>query len=639
MLRVHSHRLSPVSKKDITLRNIVKFPVVRKPLHQVSFIESYLGKESELKMKLRRYVPSQGWSSLTYIYKNLAPSLSTILIESSLKELMWGLRGCRIENDWVCRNDWMESNPVDPSETSEGKTRAFANEAELADAMLPYIPRDFVPLRAIALQTPIDIFPALRDSRFSFLLRHPDKFVVAQCVDDNAIVARSLSNVGRCRVLYQRYRFLRHSLIAAALAIPSKDPLSEIDCMHRIPKTYRRRILSSGYSFSTLASIFSDLFSVEREDDFAFATSIRSKISDPEKSHPDNPRITSRAITKIMSSAGKKLLKCVENADMSIFRKISAEEDFLQTALDIREGKAALKYSKRVGAVRDELIQNEIIGCLSGERSKYVEYDELLLKLSPKVRRQLAYEDGGLRKFIAGRPKIFNLAESETFTRISWCGHLELKSDAKVDSQGESSKSDSKPTCVEAESKEGETWKNAEPQKRSDHTEINTNQSSCPPPLNEDECDSILSLSNIQNMKEPGKKEAKASKDIVEPNEEAEEAEEDLLASEVARFVPVKGISGIAIRDLALQIGKNMRKRIQAEGFKTFNEFIYEYPEWFLVTGEGDNLYVNLSPFESAEEESVSENESLFEDHTIESVGEGASQGTETLSPFQSALK
>ena len=597
----HLYRLLAPRARAVAVP-VKSFTVVRKGIVRKTFLEQVLGKESELKMRLYRYVPSQGWTSLDNIYKNLDPSITRVVTESSLRELMRAIRGCRVENGMVCRVDWIESNPDDVAKIASEKARVFQNDEELAETMLAYIPRAFVPLRAVARQVPIDIFPALRDSRFLFLLRHPEKFEVSHCVDDNCLVVRNITEGKPCTVKYEQFRLLRSTLIAAALAIPSQNPLSETDCLHRCPKTYRRRLNNAGFSFTTQASLFPKIFDLEREDEISCATSILSKLSDPEKSHPDNPKITTKIISKILLHAKGKFEKLMDVPEFSIFRKIGSQDDFLQASLSIREGNAALRHAKRIGAVRDDFIQNEILNILP-QKPESVEYDVVLLKLSPKVRRQLAYEDGGLRKFLQDRPTIFYVEETSLYTRISRAAEPKQESKPKTDDKS-SCKDDLDAPATENTENLGTDDDEIVDQSKVGH-EIDT----------VDESEHILSMDDIKNMKCPAINRAAKDPKIDHKQRDDEIDPEFYLVKEVARYVPVMGVSGIAIRDLALQIGKENRKQIRADGFKTFNEFIEEYPDWFTLSGEGDDLYVNLCPESDSDElgEGAIENECTAE--------------------------
>ncbi|KNH05188.1 Tetratricopeptide repeat-containing protein [Perkinsela sp. CCAP 1560/4] len=592
------------------------------------YLHNYFGKESELKGKIRRYVPSQGWTSAKYLFKNLAPSLSNILVESTLKELLAELRGCRFENDRACRTKWLDSSPADANMTNDGMIRSFQNDLELCEAVQDYIPCQFVPLREVALQTPIDVFTALRESRFLFLLRFPEKFTVAHCIDDNTIVVKNLqsNNFDPC---YRRYRSYSDAILAAALCIPCKDAISEKDCLYRIPRFYRIIIRNMGYSFSTLAGLYPDLFVVESDDELSFSNGIRSKVSDPEKSHPDNPPLSTKAVVRLLQRNYRRLEALTESRNTEIFREIKTEDEFLQTALDIQNGKAALRFSRRIGTVRDELIQNEILSCLPQDPAESLEYDEVLLNLTPKVRRQLAYQEGGFRKFVADRNSLFIVVEESNSTRIARANPPTIEVTKKELTAADTPTTEKQSGATEDHAtrhslgdgfhdKEGPLTEDGESYTPTISTKDEDNSLS----FSADE-DDVLSLENIQNMKVPEKK--TLEEDVVEEYEELEGNDDDYLASEVARFVPAEGISGIAVRDLALQIGKEMRRKIREEGFKTFNEFIEAYPEWFIVHEQADGVFINLKP---AEEELDAEKIEMSESSNVSTLSASVMGGS-----------
>ena len=543
-----------------------------------------VGKESALMRDIRRYVPSEGWSTVSHVSFILAPHLRSIVNPGILNEILHSLSDCVVREDRVCRKFWLDSNPPDPELMASNQPRTLADDDELCSCVLPYIPHFYVPLRAVARQLPGDLFLAMRTSRFIFLTKYPEIFELAHCIDENALVVRRIDKKrpedGFTPHMFHEFQEDRELMGVVALALPSRTGLSEGESMERLPIGLRREVVARGYSLTTLCSMYEGLFEVIREDEDSFSVLIRSLVSDEEITDPECKRQKESDLETSFEGKRHELEQLmIPTEPCSAFELVTADR-FVEVAKKIYSGREALTMSRRLCLVRADTIQKEVWKILP-EDSKAMEYDEILLKLDSKVRRQLSFEEGGLREFLKKRKEHFVYTEGLSTIKVA---------------RG------AKPV----------PGLNEDPakKKREEYTV------KFPPstPVAESISEKVSSLPIAPETPKRKKKYLQprpANEETVWDDEEDTEnydaeydgEEDDPLASAVAGHVPEKGKPGISLNDLAKCISVDTRNGIKEEGYDTFLDFLKAWPEWFVLDSSSDNPLINLRPLDELENE------------------------------------
>eukprot|EP00759_Apiculatamorpha_spiralis_P020921 PhF_6_TR26108/c1_g1_i1/m.36920 len=393
----------------------------------MTLFERIVGKESAFKRELRRYVPSEGWITISNIATQITPALKPLVNRTVLEEVYQSLpdlvykpsqqQGEGEGDTLVCRKVWLEHlrqhRGQEDTMVTEGAPRSLTSEDDLITAVSPYLPNHvYVPLRAIARNLPFDIITSVRQSRFLFLPNHPDKFDVAHCLDDNCIVAKRVplytttDGVDYFPNMYYEYEHDPDLMMKLALVLPSMRGINEIDSLKRLPINLRRDLRSKGYSLTCLCAMHEELFEVVRMDDDNFSVFIRSLVSDPETTDPETSRQRDSDLELLFEQQRDELLKpCTQITTHNAFSPLDVES-FISTALKLHAGRRIV-YAHKIGHVASDVVEHTLMKHLPKDPQEKMEYDSLMKKLPQRIAKQLSFVQGGCRAFLRARPQYF----------------------------------------------------------------------------------------------------------------------------------------------------------------------------------------------------------------------------------------